>query len=48
VQKGDKVVSKQEIGTIFTNPTTQRTTLQFSVFYNTTPKNPADWIFQMR
>jgi septal ring factor EnvC (AmiA/AmiB activator) len=48
VQKGDKVVSKQEIGIIFTNPTTQRTTLQFSVFYNTTPKNPADWIFQMR
>lgn len=48
VQKGDMVVSKQEIGTIFTNPTTQRTTLQFSVFYNTTPKNPADWIFQMR
>ena len=48
VQKGDKVVSKQDIGTIFTNPTTQRTTLQFSVFYNTTPKNPADWIFQMR
>ena len=46
VQKGDKVVSKQEIGTIFTNPTTQRTTLQFSVFYNTTPKNPADWIFR--
>ena len=48
VQKGDKVVSKQEIGTIFTNPTTQRTTLQFSIFYNTTPKNPAEWIFQMR
>ena len=48
VQKGDKVVSKQEIGSIFTNPTTQRTSLQFSVFYNTTPKNPADWIFQMR
>ena len=47
VQKGDKVVSKQEIGSIFTNPTTQRTSLQFSVFYNTTPKNPADWIFQM-
>ena len=48
VQKGDKVVSKQEIGTIFTNPTTQRTSLQFSVFSNTTPKNPADWIFQMK
>ena len=48
VQKGDKVVSKQEIGSIFTNPTTQRTSLQFSIFYNTTPKNPADWIFQMR
>ena len=48
VQKGDKVISKQEIGTIFTNPTTQRTSLQFSVFHNTTPKNPAYWIFQMR
>ena len=48
VQKGDKVISKQEIGTIFTNPTTQRTSLQFSVFYNTTPKNPAYWIFQMQ
>jgi septal ring factor EnvC (AmiA/AmiB activator) len=48
VKKGEKVIAKQEIGTIFTNPTTQRTTLQFSVFYNTTPKDPAQWIFQMR
>lgn len=47
VQKGDKVMAKQDIGTVFTNTDTNRTTLQFSIFRTTTPQNPADWIYQM-
>ena len=47
VQKGDKVMAKQDIGMVFTNTDTNRTTLQFSIFRTTTPQNPADWIYQM-
>lgn len=47
VKKGDKVMAKQDIGTVFTNTGTNRTTLQFSIFRTTTPQNPADWIYQM-
>ena len=47
VKKGDKVMAKQDIGTVFTNTGTNRTTLQFSIFRSTTPQNPADWIYQM-
>ena len=47
VQKGDKVMAKQDVGTVFTNTDTNRTTLQFSIFRTTTPQNPADWIYQM-
>jgi septal ring factor EnvC (AmiA/AmiB activator) len=48
VQKGEKVLAKQNIGTVFTNSDTNRTTLQFSIFRTTTPQNPADWIYQMQ
>lgn len=47
VKKGDKVIAKQDLGEIFTNPSTDKTTLQFSVFLNTTPQNPASWLYQM-
>ena len=47
VKKGDKVVSNQTIGEVFTNNTTGKSTIQFSVFQNTTPVNPLLWIIKM-
>ena len=47
VKKGDRIVSKQTIGQIFTNEDTNKTTLQFSLFQNTAPQNPALWLYQM-
>lgn len=48
VKKGDRVTAKQAIGQIFTNKDTGKTTLQFSLFRNTTPQNPALWLYQMK
>ena len=48
VKKGDRITAKQAIGQIFTNRDTGKTTLQFSLFYNTTPQNPALWLYQMK
>jgi septal ring factor EnvC (AmiA/AmiB activator) len=47
VQKGDRVAAKQSIGKIFTNKDTNKTELKFSLFQNTTPQNPALWLYQM-
>lgn len=47
VKKGDAVAAKQAIGQIFTNTDTRKTALQFSLFQNTTPQNPALWLYQM-
>jgi len=47
VKKGDKVSTKQEIGTIFNNPTTGKTTLKFYIYRNANKMNPADWIYKM-
>lgn len=47
VKKGDKVAAKQAVGQIFTNKDTGKTVLQFSLFQNTTPQNPALWLYQM-
>ncbi len=47
VKKGDAVAAKQAIGQIFTNTDTGKTALQFSLFQNTTPQNPALWLYQM-
>jgi septal ring factor EnvC (AmiA/AmiB activator) len=47
VKKGDKVTTKQEIGTIFTNPSNGQTTLKFLIYQNTNRMNPADWVFRM-
>jgi septal ring factor EnvC (AmiA/AmiB activator) len=47
VKKGDKVRAKQEIGTIFNNPTTGKTTLKFYIYRNADKMNPSDWIYKM-
>lgn len=47
VKKGDKVSAKQEIGTIFNNPTSGKTTLKFYIYRNADKMNPADWIYKM-
>ena len=48
VKKGARVTAKQAIGQIFTNKDTGKTVLQFSIFQNTTPQNPALWLYQMK
>ena len=47
VKKGDKVFSKQNIGEVFTNNSTGKSTIQFSLFQNTNPINPLIWIIKM-
>ncbi len=47
VQRGDNVVTGQELGEIATSKTTGKTTLHFFVFKNTQKMDPADWIYQM-
>ncbi len=47
VKKGDKVKTKQEIGTIFNNSTTGKTVLKFYIYRNANKMNPADWIYKM-
>lgn len=44
VKKGDKVVTGQRIGQIFTDKLSNKSTLIFVVFKNTTRLNPAEWI----
>lgn len=47
VKKGDKVKTKQEIGTVFTSGLSGKTILKFLIYQNSTRMNPADWIFKM-
>lgn len=47
VKKGDKVFSGQNIGEVFTNNLNGKSTIQFSVFQNTTPVDPLLWIIKM-
>ncbi|GHC44747.1 murein hydrolase activator EnvC family protein [Ulvibacter litoralis] len=47
VKKGDKVSTKQEIGTIYNNPTTGKTILKFYIYRNDAKMNPADWVYKM-
>lgn len=44
VSKGDKVTTGQQIGRIFTDKVSGKTTLIFSLFKNTTRLNPSSWI----
>ncbi|WP_241780955.1 murein hydrolase activator EnvC family protein [Cochleicola gelatinilyticus] len=47
VKKGDKIKTKQEIGTVFHNPTTNKTILKFLIYQNSNRMNPADWVYRM-
>ncbi|MEZ4778147.1 MAG: peptidoglycan DD-metalloendopeptidase family protein [Flavobacteriaceae bacterium] len=47
VKKGDKVSTKDVIGTVFTHPTTGKAILKFFVYQNTQKMNPADWVYKM-
>ena len=44
---GDKVTTKQEIGTIFTDKITGKTILSFVLTNNAKTLNPASWIYRM-
>ena len=46
VKKGDKVLTGQKIGKIFTDKVTAKTTLIFVLFKNTTRLNPASWMLK--
>lgn len=47
VMTGDKVTKKQQIGTMYTNKSTGKTELKFTVFKNTTRLNPESWLYRM-
>ena len=47
VHNGEKVKTKQEIGTIFTDKVTGKTILGFILSKNTDTENPASWIYNM-
>jgi len=47
VNTGDKVKTKQEIGTIFTDKITDKTILGFVLSKNTNTENPTSWISKM-
>jgi len=47
VKTGDKVKTKQEIGSIFTDKITGKTILGFVLSKNTKTENPRNWIYRM-
>lgn len=47
VVKGDKVKTKEEIGTVFTDKITDKTILNFMLTNNSKPENPANWLYRM-
>lgn len=47
VNEGDNVSTKQEIGEVFTSPSTNETVLKFMIYDNTKTDNPANWIYRM-
>ncbi|AFL80478.1 membrane-bound metallopeptidase [Aequorivita sublithincola DSM 14238] len=47
VKTGDKVSTKQKIGTVAKSPTEGKTVLKFYIYQNKTKINPADWIYRM-
>ncbi len=47
VKKGDKVAAKQTIGKVLKNKSNGESVLNFSVFKDTEPQNPANWIYKM-
>ena len=47
VKKGDKVTTKQEIGTVNTKASSGKTILKFLVYQNDKKMNPASWIYKL-
>lgn len=47
VKTGEKVKTKQTIGTVAKSPTEGKTVLKFYIYQNKTKINPADWIYRM-
>jgi len=47
VKKGDKVTTKQSLGTIYTHPASGKTILKFLVYKNLSKMNPAEWVYKM-
>jgi len=47
VKKGDNVEVKQDLGKVYTDKVTQKTTLKFQLWKNTQRLNPASWIYKM-
>lgn len=47
VSEGQKVSTKQDIGTIYLNPISNQSILRFSIFKNSNTQNPAYWIYKM-
>ena len=47
VKKGQSLRPKEKIGKVFTNPTTGKTELKFSIFQSSTPINPKGWIYRL-
>jgi murein DD-endopeptidase MepM/ murein hydrolase activator NlpD len=46
VKKGDKVSTKQELGSIITNKNSGQTILSFSLFKDSKTQNPLYWLGQ--
>tara|TARA_R110000787_G_scaffold109035_2_gene217540 strand:+ start:26047 stop:27285 length:1239 start_codon:yes stop_codon:yes gene_type:complete len=47
VKKGDKVVTKQEIGSVATKASSGKSILKFLVYQNDKKMNPASWIYKL-
>jgi septal ring factor EnvC (AmiA/AmiB activator) len=47
VKKGDKVTTKQEIGSVATKPSSGKSILKFLVYQNDQKMNPASWIYKL-
>jgi septal ring factor EnvC (AmiA/AmiB activator) len=48
VSKGENVLTKQEIGTIFTDKITSKTILSFMINNNLKTENPSNWIYKVK
>lgn len=48
VKKGDRVSTNQQIGEVLTNKASGEAMLQFVIYKNVKPQNPAHWINKMR
>lgn len=46
VKEGDKIETKQKLGTVHTNTTTDKTILKFALWKDSKPQNPSAWMYQ--